>query len=157
MSESDLPAPGRDSNGIALLKELGLRPGSADSVQDELTQLLLKAIDAHDLPLVKRIVEHGADVNAHYCDHGIWCSGQQFVTPLMAAADTSPSLPIVEYLLSVGADPTDRRELREDVGYSDYKWEGTGRYERAGDLTSEPAVRALLAAAAAASEAKRGG
>lgn len=148
MTKSDLPAPGEDPPAIAVLKEIGLRPGAADTVQDSLTALLLKAVEALDLPEVRRIIEHGADVNARYCDHGIWCMGHEFVTPLMAAAKTSGALEIVRCLLSAGADARIEREWRVDVGYGDFKWEGTGAFESAAELAVEPEVRAMIERAA---------
>jgi hypothetical protein len=115
----------------------------------------LEAIDALDLAEIQRIVQHGADVNAHYCSHGIWCSGDQFVTPLMAAAKTRGSLEIVNFLLGAGADPRVEREIRTDVGYDDYKWEGTGSYETAASLAVDPEVRAALTEATKSAEAVR--
>ncbi len=146
--DSDLPKPGTNPDGIALLRELGLNPGSTGSVQDELHRVLFDAIGKLDLGRVKRIVEHGADVNARYCTHGIWCSGHAFVTPLMEAAGTRGALAIVRYLVEKGADPTIAREIREDIGYSDFKWEGTGKYETALDLTHDPEIREFLAGVA---------
>jgi hypothetical protein len=115
----------------------------------------LEAIDALDLAEIQRIVQHGADVNAHYCSHGIWCSGDQFVTPLMAAAKTRGSLEIVNFLLGAGADPRVEREIRTDVGYDDYKWEGPGSYEPAASLAVDPEVRAALTEATKSAEAVR--
>lgn len=146
-SESSLPP----SDPLAPLEQIGLRPGVPGTTRTPDAEELLEAVRGGSLDRVRALLDAGVDPSVRVCTHGIWCSGNEFVTPLMEAGVTPGSEDIVKLLLSRGGDPRARREKRVDVGYDDFKWEGTGEYETAVDLARAAGLHdlaALLEAAA---------
>jgi ankyrin repeat protein len=116
------------------------------SMGTDLDEALLEAILNGDRAAVDRLLVEGADVNAKVCTMAIWASGDEFDTPLIVAAECG-DLEMVKHLLGKGADASVEREIREDVGYDDYRFEGTGEYESAADVASKaghPTVAELL-------------
>jgi len=116
----------------------------------ELDEQLVEAARKGDLVAVVMAVGKGADVNAKVSTMGSYMAFLvEFETPLMAAvqsyyARTGSNMEVVRYLVGKGADPALEREIQEDVGISDVKLEGTGKYESAIDLAVEGEVKEYL-------------
>lgn len=108
---------------------------------DDLSLRLLEAVASGDCVLAAELIDQGADVNfRERSSAACYFAGREFTTPLFEAK--TPEM--AKLLLGRGADPSVEREIKEDVGLSDFKFEGTGEYESFLTMRHAPEMAELV-------------
>lgn len=114
---------------------------SESNTIEALSVRLLEAVASDNRILVAELIDQGADVN--FQERGsaaTYFAGREFRTPLFEAI--TPDM--ASLLLSRGADPCVKREIRDDVGLSDFKFVPTGEYESFLTMRHAPEMAAFV-------------